>query len=286
LAITVPFILTLALSGLSVVGEGDCPRPEAVARRVDELVPQLQRVDRSAIAHLVRSYEGLSIRLQGRDGESLAERAVAARGSCEQLTETAAVVIAAWAVDLLGAEPASRRPVIVEPPPPDPDPERELALRWAAGVGLSARGGRPAPALAAWGTLSRWERWGAALSLTSVETRSVRLGEGRAHWRTFHAGAGPYFRITDRLEARAELVTGMAFARGFGFEQNREANQFELGGGATLSLEPGRSLPLWLALSGVRWLGRPELRVQGTETRQTLGSWDLLLTGGLHWGDR
>src|SRR5437762_394452 len=90
----------VAAGGIVVEGTTDCPDAAGVRDRATDLLPR--ESSRSGADRVVLSREGgeLEIDLRSADGTPLASRRIAAIGTCEELREASAVIIATWETEL------------------------------------------------------------------------------------------------------------------------------------------------------------------------------------------
>src|SRR5262245_53120987 len=95
----------LLLAGVDVVGDGPCPAPADVSRRLAELLPAADTAGGTGggarrLARLSRADGHVHLELLTPDGVRLDERDLEANERCEDLAAAAAVVIAAWEAQL------------------------------------------------------------------------------------------------------------------------------------------------------------------------------------------
>jgi hypothetical protein len=237
------------IAAVAVRGETSCPTPEAVAARLEALVPGAAGTAPAPVrqAHLARDGAGLHIALHAQDGTPIARRTLPGQHSCEALAEAAAVIIAAWQIDiargpLLAAEEAPPRARLeLERPARAP----ALGPRWGLGAagGLSLAGSSAAPAAAVSVTHAPApaQAWAGRLDLSYRGPRELGLPGGQVRWQRWVLGAGP------QLQGAAG-ATGWAFhlgpalgitrLEGRGLVNARDNTDFGLGvaGGARMSL--------------------------------------------------
>jgi hypothetical protein len=240
--------LVLASLGFSIRGTSDCPSLDDVRARLSEMVmlAEAPRVEERAV---VERREGtVHVALESANGQVIGERELAASGSCQELAQVVAVVLAAWLGDthpeLVARLPEPSAPPSADPPPspaassaapapapakvPEPraprasrveaplehdggSPERRRLVSSAAlGSSVGRYGAVPGVQVGvAW--LSRDSGFGWALSAGISGERERTLGDGLVRWSRWPLTAGPVLRITSERLA-LELQAGPAVA--------------------------------------------------------------------------
>jgi hypothetical protein len=217
-----------------------------------------------------RHEAGLYVALRGADSSLIGERTLPTAGSCDELAQAAAVVLAAWLSDVhpdfagalpppelppLPPAPPASEPETTKPPPPPasalPPPPRPVApehhLHLALGVGGDISNGVPSPALllgASYGA----EQSGFALTLRGILTmsRDQPLSPGQVSWRRWPVGIGPTLRVaTQHVDFAFSAGPALAWLRlgGNSFDHVAEQSGF-VGGGFGELLASGRARPL------------------------------------------
>jgi hypothetical protein len=107
-------------------------------------------------------------------------------------------------------------------------------------------------------TAGLWGRaFGLVLSATGTALHDGALGRGRTTWTRAAVGLGPGYRLGSgsvRLDVRAELLAGLVWARGEGYDVDRSAFAASPGGGAALELSRSwGSLLFSVGLSAAAW---------------------------------
>jgi len=273
---------TLVLASLPVqVESGDCPRAseieQALASRLAPAVPE-RRPDR---AHVWRRDGLLHIELVNPDGAIIAERALVERGSCVEMAELVAVVIASWESDVHPAfaePPAKIAPPAIKRTPsaparaaaPSPSSSFDLALgvgpSWASSVALAG--------VASMVWIPRGLGLGLRLSALADRQRSLSLGGGQAAWRRWMIGAEADWRVSRgraAFDAYAGLLAGWLSVEGRSFEVNQShtsvAPALTLGG--RVAWWTSRHLAVWLALRSVFFLrGHSIYALPGSDERK------------------
>ena len=89
-------VLQLWLGLLEIQGSATCPGPAEVGEQLAKLVPQSEAGEASSRVYLSAGEGFVNIELLGSDGVLSAERRLDLTGSCAEMAEAAAVVVAAW----------------------------------------------------------------------------------------------------------------------------------------------------------------------------------------------
>lgn len=287
------------LAFVSLVEGEDCPAPVDVAARVRTILhlsPEQQLSEGFAVE---RHEAGLYVALRNADSSLIGERTLPTLGSCDELAQAAAVVLAAWLSDVhpdfAGALPAppvqppAVPPAQPEPPPPRPAsppaapppapppaagaPQRRLHV--LAGLGGDLTSGALAPALLLGASFGA-EVSGLALSARALLTlaREEPLGPGQVSWRRWPVGIGPSLRLATGTWAFS-LSAGPAAAwlvlGGDSFDRVATQNGLAWGGFGEL-LVSGRAYPFapFGAVNVQLYPGNTTAYVSGLDL-----SWDL-----------
>lgn len=221
-ALLVPF--WLAFEALAV-GE-TCPASVDVEARVRAIL-HLSPEQTLSESFLVERHEsGLYVELRSSDTAVIGQRTLPAAGSCDELAQASAVVLAAWLTDVhpdfagalpapppeQPAEPKAEEPSPEEPkpassgaslksaehppPPLPPPPPKRYLWDFALGVGADYAAGE----LALAGYVSAGlapESGGLGLGLMAIPSasRERALGPGNFEWRRWPLGLGPTWRL-------------------------------------------------------------------------------------------
>lgn len=289
------------LAFVSLVEGEDCPAPVDVAARVRTILhlsPEQQLSEGFAVE---RHEAGLYVALRGADSSLIGERTLPTSGSCHELAQAAAVVLAAWLSDVhpdfAGAlpSPPAQPPAVPPPdqpepphpppassattPPPAPPPRAASAaqrrLHVVAGLGGDLTDGALSPALLLGASFGA-EVSGLALSARALLTlpREEPLGPGQVSWRRWPLGIGPSLRLASGTWAFS-LSAGPAAAwlglGGDSFDRVVDQNGLVWGGFGEL-LVSGRAYPFapFGALNVQLYPGNTTAYVSGLDL-----SWDL-----------
>jgi hypothetical protein len=299
--ISATVLLPVLLGVVTVEGGARCPSPELVEQRLSQL---LGRDSPDHVASVEISGSWLRLALRTAEGRLLAHKSLPKEGSCEGLGDVAAVVIAAWEMQLregtltlpedagsaVPPQPdASAPPALVVPdapiaevplqpaalpsepvPAPVSRPPIEPRVDLAGSFGYSdAR----ASGVLLRGVLGR-SRLGAVALLQLEQAREAPLGAGRIRWNRPLLGAGGRY-VALSGSPRVELDAGVAAAwlllRGTGFQTNSSTSTVEPAafGAVTVSTELGPVRP-FLGVLGVAWLADQRARVTLTPSDEVL----------------
>jgi hypothetical protein len=229
-ALFVPVLLAF----VSLVAGETCPAPVDVETRVRAIL-HLSPEQALTEGFVVERHEaGLYVALRSSDSTLIGERTLPTAGSCDELAQAAAVVLAAWLThvhpDFAGElpppspepatiepeqpEPPAPAPAVTPPPPVTPRPAaRAAAHRLHVGVGVGGdlvQGAASPLSPAAWlGAAYGAEVTGFAVSVRALFTlsRDEPLGPGQVRWRRWPLGIGPTLRL-------ATTNTAFAFSAG------------------------------------------------------------------------
>lgn len=317
-----PLLALLMMGGaVGVVGASTCPAPGDVTDALERLVapeggpnreisPRDQQMTaeiRRPAAETAAGAGGpatpLSITLRAQSGAVLAERVLAESGSCAELAEAAAIVIAAWERGLrpdLGPDlPQAPRGTIARSPAPSPvavsgRPEWPIEVGIAALAAAAARD--VSPGLQVDATVGTFG-WGVAPrivgSIEAPHERALGPAPGMTLWSRSTLGVGARKRIVVgafALDGQAHTKVGFIRARGSGFEENYTRSGWDIGAGLGLQLVwPRRWIAPFLGLGATIWAGPKSAELVGSDgadplARTSLPRLDLSLALGVSVG--
>lgn len=292
------FPLWLAFEALAV-GE-TCPASVDVETRVRAIL-HLTAEQTLAESFLVERHEsGLYVELRGVDANVIGQRTVPSAGSCDELAQAAAVVLAAWLTDVhpdfAGALPP---PPVEEPKPEEPpaeEPPVEKKPEPIAFAGKAAQGDEPVNATPAaryvWdfalglgadysaselalagvvGVGLLPEKSGLGLSAFAVATTSRQraLGPGTFDWRRWPLGLGPTLRLSRPafvLDASAGPAVAWLHFSGSVFDRNFQPNGAVWGGFLNLrAATGGRHWSAFGALQGQYYPAESRVYASGVQ---------------------
>jgi hypothetical protein len=294
------------LAFISLVEGENCPAPVDVETRVRAILHLSPEQELNEGFAVERHEAGLYVALRGADSSLIGERTLPTAGSCDELAQAAAVVLAAWLSDVhpdfAGALPS---PPPEPPPPPPPEPAKPPSpppppppapappppapaqhhLHLALGVGGDLTNEALSPALllgASYGA----EQTGLAVTLRAVLTlsRDEPLGPGQVTWRRWPVGIGPTLRLaTKHADFAFSAGPGVAWLHlgGGSFDHVAEQNGLVWGGFGEL-LASGRARPLapLAALNVQFYPANTEAYVSGLDLKWALPAFSATLVMG------
>lgn len=302
------------LSLVSLVEGESCPAPvdvEARVRAILHLAPDQQLSEGFAVE---RHEAGLYVALRGADSTLIGERTLPTAGSCDELAQAAAVVLAAWLSDVhpdfAGALPApapddsppahqeappapvseappavlaTPRPVATtEPKPAAAKPVSRLRLVGALGAELSGDSMVPA----AFVGVSYGAQRGFALSARALVTwpREEPLAPGHVTWSRWPVGLGPTLRLEPKdLSVAFSSGVSAAWLRlgGGAFDEVSEKSGLAWGAFTEAAVSSQGSPWGWLgALLLQVYPGKSTAYVSGIERQWDLPAWSASLLVG------
>lgn len=240
LATSIVTALVLA-SGVEVHSNSDCPSSDAVAGKLVLLLGGRGPGDVAWVDVTGQEPDGkleLRLRLLRADASVVAERRLILRGSCDEMADTIATVLAAWQ-----APPVLPPTELTAPQAKPADTAAAVPLQAWFGVagGAALLGGLAATAsleLVAERAGSPVRARVAALTQTS---RQLDLEPGTVDWRRSHAELGLGWQtrgVADgsywQVSADADVLLGWLRASGHGYSENTHEDALEYGVGAGL----------------------------------------------------
>jgi hypothetical protein len=285
-------LLAVALaSAIEVHSATECPNAEAVSRRLRSLIPGTTEGGSPHHALLDVVDGGISVSLVGSDNVTIASRRLEKKGSCEELAETVAVVIATWAADVRpGVLPEHK--FRMEPTTlsrAEPTPSAEVSVDVGAGVLAMLGAGSTVAAVMVEGILGRPETR-LALRLGGVGSSHERsLAAGRFGWRSALLYAAPTYRLsfgrTVLVELHAGISADVVTATGDGYSVDRRSSGVAPGAlaGARVALRSGW-MALWAGALGTTTFQARTATVSGSSDRRALARSALLVGGGIAVG--
>jgi len=299
-----------------VSGACACPAPASVEAQLvafggagtSQVGPNLDRVERHH-AELICSGDGtVDVVLRRANGERIADRELAAQGSCGELASAIAVIIGAWEADLdphvsssfaLPAPPPPRRTPIADREEPEPFAVRTApaappgTLRFSVGVGLLAAltGGQVTPGATVQGdVLPPGGHLGVAGTVTATTSRDSSVGRlsDVAQWSRVTLGLGPDARFNlaaTRIDLQAQAVAAVLTVGGRGLVAASSASSLQLGGAAALRTAwAWGTSAVWVGTQVLIFPGDDRLIVTGLADQGHLPHIELQLASGLSLG--
>jgi hypothetical protein len=296
-------LLAVAASPVQVVqGAGDgCPASAEVELALASMLtsPSGAAPASRDVARLERVREALHVKLVDPQGGVIAERTVAGSGSCAELAQITAIVIASWESDVhpeFVREPAEivqvRRPPTPEPPTAIAPPRPAAAYDVGGGVSLAQ-----ADTLAPGASIgAAWFPRGAGPGLWVLGagdiSRTVAVGSHQARWRRWMASLEVTHRWTRgqfAIDPHGGLALGWVMTEGVDYTQNRSDSAFSLGGtvGIRLGQWFSRRAAVWVDLRGYFFARQASVYGTGAGTtvdETALPSWGAVASVGLALG--
>lgn len=292
----------ILLAGPPVTVEaGACPSAQEIERALGPLLPSLPAGVASDRARVVQRGTGLHLELQSPDGAAIADRDLEPTGSCAELAQIVAVVIAAWESDVHPAFAGAPSEIAPNPAsevaaPATPTVEVKAAAPRSASYDVAAGAGLSFSDSAAAGVALAltWAPWGAGLALrvggVGETQHDTSLGQGQAQWRRWVGSTEVGWRLAFGpavLDVHGGLLFGLLTAQGGGFAPNQQASSFSPGltSGARVALWAGRSLGFWLDVAGLVYQRDQSLVVsEPSQKRQKLSRFQGLVSLGVALG--
>jgi hypothetical protein len=285
LLVSAAFAVLVAVQ-VDVRSATNCPSTEDIVTRLVSLLPlpDAVRVGGRDVATVqllaVREDGGTEIRIElsSARGVRIGERSVSSRGTCTQMAEVVAAVLAAWESDPTPSSAAT------EAPPPVPEPRPTLVARLSSAPPVSRReyrgaigvGGGVALLGGVAGALklagefgSVASHWQLALDASTESSRTIALAGGRVDWRHSTAGLALGWRSLGAkvvFSVDAGAVLGWARLAGYGYPTangTHESFEYGLSGGLRLGRTFGgtQRWQVWAEVRPRWWLQGQRARV-------------------------
>lgn len=259
----VAFSLTLATlvaagTGVDVRSTATCPTAQGISGRLRPYLPANAAPGERDVA-LVDVIEArpdgttdLMIRLLRPDTSEVGNRRVVLTGSCDDMAEAVAAILAAWETDPRSegapaeeptAPPTKNQPVVVDE---EPSEDAGWEMMVGAGAGAALVGGVAASGTVEVAAGKDDSHWQVRASASAQTSRSLNLSIGHASWQHTSFAAGLSWRTLGpdwRFSLDAGPVLGWATVSGTDLTTNQQQRVFEYGGTAGLRL--GRTWGAW-----------------------------------------
>jgi len=286
----------MAGNGVAVRGSTDCPSSEAIRTRLAPLLPVGGATD-TAWVEAGAGPQGASelrVRLLRGDASTVADRRLTLQGSCEEMADTVAAVLAAWEVPQMSSP--ARGVAATAGAPPDlvrPGPARRRVELW-----LGAGGGAYfVDGMAATGSLEAMAGLAgshiqARAAAVAQSDRDLDLSPGRVVWRRTYASLGPgwttlgmpsgWLGASWLASADAGILLGWLSAAGSGFALNRQQDAFEYGVAAGVrGQRRWGAWKLWLEGRASILVSRERVVLDNSSLSAQLPRYDLVAVLGL-----
>jgi hypothetical protein len=259
-------LLAFALvHALELAGDSTCPAASEVRARLSELPrPSAESTMAPRRAQLSSTPGTAHVELLDERGSLLAERTLARTGTCSELAEAVAVVLASWQAELdpklatavgplasprAAIEPIDAQATAVTPATSEPAATFDLAVAPILSVvdGDVAFGARVESTRVEGGPLGAY----AGLSATTTRSEPIPALDAAARWQRVALALGPNLRVTSAhpgLDLRAGAVVALLHVEGSGVPRAASDSSVQLGLTAGL-----RALWSWQNAAG--WAG-------------------------------
>ena len=299
--LALPVVAALfAVDAIEVRSSTDCPSSDAIVAKLRPLLPDgSTQESRGHVAWVdsVAQAEGgaaeVRLRLVRSDTTLVGDRFLVVGGSCDDMADTIATVLAAWET-WPAAQVAPTREALPKTAPADdggmgvrkiePPASKPLRLAIGASAGAAFVGGLAATGsleLAAGRATSHWQVRLAAMMQTS---RQRSLDPGQVNWRHTGAFVGLGWRSLGprwSFAADAGPVLGWATVAGQGFTPSRGKSVFEYGVGGGIRAQ--RSLgawAIWVEWQTTGWVENQQAVLSGSSNRVDLPGFDMMISLG------
>jgi hypothetical protein len=291
-------LLPLMAPQVIVGGEATCPSARAVATHLAALLAEGEGTvpDRADVA---ASADGMVIDLRRADGTRVAVRRVARSGSCDDMAEAAAVVLATWETRMragwdgvqeidIGAPPEAVRVDPLAPPraeqPARVEPSRGVPIDVGAGGIASFIGSDAAPG----GYLELLLHTGRLVLHAGAAgwgSRRIAFDQGFAVYRRVAAGVGAGWELESRslfASVEGDLWGALLSVRGEGYAVDRTQQSFDpgLSAGVRAGVRLGSIRPYAGGMIGY-WLRPQALSLEGNPSVPHLGHLETSVLVGL-----
>jgi hypothetical protein len=240
-------------AGLPIrVEAGNCPSAQDLEQRLARTLPARVTTESPDVAHVFKQGDVLQIELVSPDAALIAERSLPYVGSCVELADMVAVILASWESDV---HPEFARAGADSPPVPVVArqslawPARPAGSRFdlVAGVGVSLADSPTFAGIVAGGWFPRGAGLGLRLWGAGESRHTLSLGAHDAEWRRWLVGAALDWRRSGP-RATLDLHGGPALAilqaSGVGYDLNQPASS------AALAVALGVRVSVW---ASARW---------------------------------
>ena len=269
-------VTTLLLAlwlALDVQGTLTCPNPGEVSQQLARLLPETKKTEQAPHAYLSAGEGFVTIELLGAEGGLLADRRLDRSGSCTEMAEAVAVILAAWQARFS----PTVSPTVIEPPAPVPaavvEPAPEISKRpFLFDAGLAALtsivGSEAAFGAKLEGTLTPLVHglgFHAAASLSSNHKQTTTDENVTALWIRPALSVGPNLRLQGTslaLDLHGDAVFSLLHIKGSGLSPNASDTTVQFGvAGGTRGLWTWDHVAVWVGADLLGYLGHDNLTV-------------------------
>lgn len=239
-------LLPLLAPQVVVRGEATCPSAQAVATHLTALLAEGEAAPPDQ-AHVDVAADSMIVDLRRADGTRIAVRRIVRSGSCDEMAEAAAVVLATWETRMragwdgvqeidIGAPPPHALEVL---PPAPPRPEQPARAEPSRGVPIDVGAG----GMQSWsgsdaalgGYLELFlpvDRFVLHAGISGWGNHRVAFNQGIAVWSRVAAGVGAGWVLDGRslfASVHGDAWGALLSVRGEGFAVNRSQQSFDPG---------------------------------------------------------
>ena len=288
--------MVLAENSVEVRSTTNCPSTAEVTERLQPLLPH--RSTTSPQGHLAtldvvetrpEGTMGIHLRLLRADASAIGDRHLFLRGTCQEMAEAIAAVIAAWETEPLSGPPArvtqAPRDETAATSPPATAPRRApIQLLVGLGVGAGFVGGIAAVGNAEIQIGRADSRWQLRLGMMAERARRLDLSPGQVDWQHTMAQAGLLVRSLGSAwvwSLDAGPTAGWATHQGHGYAPDRQQRSFEYG--VVSGARGGRCFGRWTVWAEGRaslWLRGQRVWLTGSADTADLPRGDLSASVG------
>lgn len=273
---------------VQVTGAGDCPSAAAVEAALARLGPA-PVPDRVGKLRLDEREGSLRLTLFDHAGRPVGEHHLPTDGSCLELADAAALVVAVWRRPLdtgpgsplpsLSPPLAALRSALERPPRVSYDVSVGVAAGFTPGAGV-AFGGAVDVALGPKGS-----RWAGRLGALGLAPQVHDFGPGQVSWTRPALSLGARVQLSRArfaFDLHAEALAALLVATGSGFANSSSSFDFDpgLGAGVRVGYRIGRAVP-FLAARVIGWIRSQTVSLEGFEPGYRLPQIDVLLVAGI-----
>jgi hypothetical protein len=248
------FATALLLAALPVrVESAACPSGVEIEASLTSMLSTASGVAGHDVAKVERLDGKLRVELSDDKSVIIAERVLDGHGSCAELAQLAAIVIASWESDV---HPEFVRPHAEPPAPPPPTFAPNGAYEVSLGATLSQAGKPAAGGSLGTAWFPRGTGFGLSLLVAGGMSRTLDLGVGQARWRHWTGNpeiAWRYWRAGLAVDGHGGLALGWLETSGADFSENRSSTTFSLAvtAGIRSAWWFSRHIAAWIDLRGL-----------------------------------
>jgi hypothetical protein len=260
-------ILLALWLALDVQGDLTCPNPAEVSQNLARLLPSREAGPSDPRVFLSAGEWGINIELLGPDGWLFAERRLDRAGSCAEMAEAVAVILAAWQAKFS----PTLATAVIKPPPESvaahsPTIESKRSVLFDVGIAAltSLVNGKAAFGAKLEGVLLPFANplgFHLAVSASSSHTQTIESPAVAAQWLRPALSVGPNLRWhgqTLALDVHGDAVLALLRVKGVGLAEPSSDTGAQFGLAASLR-------GLWTWNHAAAWIGADLLAYPGQD---------------------